>query len=138
MTLTLERLAEIEQAVAKATPGPYYVAADDAADTVDHAGSGLSLVDTGRHGDWPIARLCETNNADLIALCDPATVASLCDAFRERDRLKADLAAARALLREARDNAYASIAEIRISQMRYEYRKKLVARIDAALAGEKK
>ena len=46
---------------------------------------------------------------------------------------EADLAAARALLQEARDNAYASIAEEGISQMRYEYRKELVERINAAL-----
>lgn len=48
--------------------GPYYVAADDALDCPPHANSGLALVDTGRSGDWPIARLCEWHTARRIAL----------------------------------------------------------------------
>lgn len=51
----------------KHTDGPWYVGEDDALDCPDHANSGLALVDTGRSNDWPIARLCEWNNAYLIA-----------------------------------------------------------------------
>jgi hypothetical protein len=51
----------------KPTPGPWYVGADAAPDCPDHHNSGLALVDTGRSGDWPIARLCEWNNVNLIA-----------------------------------------------------------------------
>lgn len=47
--------------------GPYFVTADDAEDTIDHRHSGLAKVDTGRSGDWPIARLCEWPTAQMIA-----------------------------------------------------------------------
>ena len=52
----------------KYTEGPWFVAGDDALDCPDHANSGLALVDTGRYEDWPIARLCEWNNALLISV----------------------------------------------------------------------
>lgn len=60
----------------KHTPGPWYVSADEAADCPDHHGSGLAMVDTGRSADWPIARLCEWNNARVIA-CLPDLLAAL-------------------------------------------------------------
>ena len=49
------------------TPGPWFVVADNAPDCPDHANSGLAMVDTGRDGDWPVARLCEWQNAEAIA-----------------------------------------------------------------------
>lgn len=70
----LDRLDDLAE---KATPGPYYVALDDALECGPHRNSGLSLVDTGRQSDWPIARLCETSSANLIAALDPATVQAL-------------------------------------------------------------
>lgn len=48
------------------TPGPWFVGSDDAPDCDCHKNSGLALVDTGREGMWPIARLCEWNNVALI------------------------------------------------------------------------
>lgn len=51
----------------KHTEGPWFVAEDEAADCLAHKNSGLAMVDTGRAADWPIARLCEWNNARLIA-----------------------------------------------------------------------
>lgn len=53
--------------MSKHTEGPWYIGADDAADCPDHKNSGLAMIDTGRSADWPIARLCEWNNASLIA-----------------------------------------------------------------------
>jgi hypothetical protein len=58
------------------TPGPWYVGDDAAPDCPDHHNSGLALVDTGRSGDWPIARLCEWNNVNLIAAA-PELLAAL-------------------------------------------------------------
>ncbi len=49
------------------TPGPWFVAPDDAEDCPAHAGSGLALVETGRENDPFIAQLVEWNNAHLIA-----------------------------------------------------------------------
>lgn len=60
----LRRLRECDGAA----EGPWYVSGDDAADCPDHANSGLAMVDTGRHSDWPVARLCEWPTARLIAL----------------------------------------------------------------------
>jgi hypothetical protein len=62
-----ELVARLTELDAKATPGPWFAAGDDAEDCPDHAGSGLALVDTGRMSDWPAARLCEWYNARLIA-----------------------------------------------------------------------
>ena len=62
-----------------ATPGPYFVAIDDAEECGPHRNSGLSLVDTGRNGDWPIARFCETPSAQWIAATDPQTILALLD-----------------------------------------------------------
>jgi hypothetical protein len=53
--------------MSKHTPGPWHIGPDDADDCPEHCNSGLALVDTGRVSDWPIARLCEWNNARLIA-----------------------------------------------------------------------
>ena len=50
----------------KFTPGPWFVSGDDAEDCPPHRNSGLAQVDTGTDA-WPIARLCEWNNARLIA-----------------------------------------------------------------------
>ena len=71
MTISSERLTEIRALAEKATEGPYYVGQDEAEDTTKHRNSGLSLVDTGRQHDWPIARLCETQSANYIAAVDP-------------------------------------------------------------------
>ena len=49
------------------TPAPWFVAHDKASDSPSHRNSGLALVETGRLGDFPIARLCEWNNVRLIA-----------------------------------------------------------------------
>ena len=70
----LDTLKKLAQA---ATPGPYYVALDDAEECGPHRNSGLSLVDTGRTGDCPIARLCETQSANLIAACSPERILQL-------------------------------------------------------------
>lgn len=82
--LTLDGLLALAE---KATPGPYYVALDDAEECGPHANSGLSLVDTGRDGDWPIARLCETSSANLIAALSPEVVAALVRAVRTADAM---------------------------------------------------
>ena len=62
-----------------ATPGPYFVAQDDAEDAPDHTGSGLALVETGRSSDPTVARLCEWQDARYIAALSPALVAALCE-----------------------------------------------------------
>jgi hypothetical protein len=54
-----------------ATPGPYFVGDDTASDCGQHRNSGLALVDTGRTGDWPIARLCYWNSAAHISAWFP-------------------------------------------------------------------
>lgn len=51
---------------AKPTPGPYYLAGDDATDCPMHKNSGLALIDTGREFDFTIARLMEWNNAKFL------------------------------------------------------------------------
>jgi hypothetical protein len=61
----------------KATPGPYFTAADDAHDAPDHENSGLAMVETGRSEDWWIARLIEWPTANFIAAFDPTTCAEL-------------------------------------------------------------
>ncbi len=61
------------------TEGPWFAGHDDAEDCPDHAMSGLALVDTGRQGDWPIARLCEWNNVSLIVAAPD--LLAVCKAF---------------------------------------------------------
>jgi hypothetical protein len=70
-------IAALRKLALAATPGPYYVALDDAEECGPHRNSGLSLVDTGRTGDWPIARLCETQSARYIAALSPARVLAM-------------------------------------------------------------
>lgn len=60
-------IAEIDALAEKATPGPVFIGDDDAEDTIAHKNSGLALIDTGRRGDWPIARLQEWNEARFYA-----------------------------------------------------------------------
>ena len=67
--------------------GPYFVTADDAEDCPDHNHSGLAKVDTGRAGDWPIARLCEWPTAELIAKI-PEMLATITDQRAENERLQ--------------------------------------------------
>lgn len=64
----------------KVPEGPYFVTFDDGEDMIDHKHSGLAKVDTGRSGDWPIARLCEWPTARAIA--------SLPELIAERDQLR--------------------------------------------------
>jgi len=73
-------LEAIEARVNAATEGPWFVGPDDATDCPDHSHSGLALVDTGRSSDWPVARLCEWQNAKFIveAITDiPALIAEV-------------------------------------------------------------
>jgi hypothetical protein len=79
--------AELRALAEAATPGPYFAASDDAEECGPHRNSGLSLVDTGRREDWPIARLCESPSAAWIAATDPQTILALLDrlAAAERD-----------------------------------------------------
>jgi hypothetical protein len=60
-------IAELDALEAKATKGPFYLGDDDADDCPPHKRSGLALIDTGRQGDFDIARLMEWNNATFIA-----------------------------------------------------------------------
>ena len=81
-------LDELLRLAENATPGPYYVALDDAEECGPHKNSGLSLVDTGRTGDWPIARLCETQSANLIAACSPEVILKLLAVIRAADAMR--------------------------------------------------
>lgn len=69
--MTLEEWKRIAEG---ATEGPYFVVSDEAEECGPHANSGLSMVDTGRRGDWPVARLCEYPTAAHIAASHPARV----------------------------------------------------------------
>ena len=74
-TLTLAKLAEIEAAAAKATPGPWRNTG-----VSDGFGAHFAVESTAGivavvHGDTA-PETCNTR--DMIALCDPATVAALC------------------------------------------------------------
>jgi hypothetical protein len=84
-------LQELETLARAATPGPYYVALDDAEECGPHRNSGLSLVDTGRTGDWPIARLCETPSANLIAALSPERVLALLAIVRAADAMRENM-----------------------------------------------
>jgi hypothetical protein len=86
--MTTEQLAalkNIAEAAHKHTPGPYFVASDDAHDSPDHKDSGLALVETGRSDDWWVARLCEWPTATFIAAFDPTTCLEL---LEEVERLR--------------------------------------------------
>jgi hypothetical protein len=83
MTIDRKRLRELALA---ATPGPYFVGSDDAEECGPHANSGLSLVDTGRREDWPIARLCESASAAWIAAANPQTILELLDALEAAEQ----------------------------------------------------
>lgn len=58
---------ELRALAKKAPEGPWFASGDDANDAPPHRGSGLSLVDTGRESDWPIARLTEYHTARYLA-----------------------------------------------------------------------
>jgi Protein of unknown function (DUF551). len=62
-----ELVRRIESLAEKATPGPYFISGDDAADTTAHRNSGLALIDTGRNEDWPVLRLGEWPTTRFIA-----------------------------------------------------------------------
>lgn len=62
-----ELLDELDALRARAVDVPYFVSGDTADDCPEHRNSGLALVDTGRSGDWPVARLCEWHTANFIA-----------------------------------------------------------------------
>lgn len=70
-----------------ATTGPYFVSHDDK--EMDdggyraHVASGLAIIDTGRVGDWPIARFCEWPQAELIARLSPEVVMKTYEALIE-------------------------------------------------------
>ena len=76
-----EQIAEIEALSAKVPDGPWFAATDDADDVPDHRRSGLALVDTGRSGDWWIARLCEWHIANFIA-ASKTNVDALCQTVK--------------------------------------------------------
>lgn len=69
---------EARELLSKAPEPPWFVGPDDAHDCPDHKDSGLALVDTGRSGDWPIARLCEWHAARWIQR-SPDLLSQLCD-----------------------------------------------------------
>ena len=75
-TLTLAKLAEIEAAAAKATPGPWrntgVKGEGDGAHFAVGSPSGIIAV---VHGST-VTEVCNTR--DMISQCDPATVAALC------------------------------------------------------------
>jgi len=76
----------LEELLTKCTPGPYFVAHDSgqkAKDFLAHSGSGLAIVDTGRSEDWPIARFCEWPSAELIARCNPETLALVIETLED-------------------------------------------------------
>ena len=62
-----EEIERIDALAKKATPGPYFVASDDADDTTVHKDSGLAMIDTGRCGDWPVLRLGEWPTTEFVA-----------------------------------------------------------------------
>jgi hypothetical protein len=80
-------LAELRRLAEAATPGPYFVALDDALDTIQHRNSGLAMVDTGRESDWPIARLQEWHDARYIAACSPERILAMLDVIAAADNL---------------------------------------------------
>lgn len=82
-------LDELRKLAEAATPGPYFVGNDAAEDAPDHTNSGLSMVDTGRTEDWPIARLCETPSANLIAALSPERILAMLDMIEAADGLPA-------------------------------------------------
>ena len=79
------KLAELKAALAKVPDGPWFTNFDDAEDCPDHSHSGLAKVETGRSGDWWIARLCEWPIASYIALANPQTILEL---IAEVERLR--------------------------------------------------
>lgn len=86
--LSAEDRARLAELARKATKGPWYAASDPANDCPSHAGAGLALVDTGRHSDWPIARLAEWNNAPFIAACRDAVPALRAQVAELREALE--------------------------------------------------
>lgn len=79
-----QELAEQAQA---ATPGPYYTAPDPAPES-PHADSGLSMIETGRQGDWPPAMLMEAPQADYFAACTPERIQKLLAVAAAGERVK--------------------------------------------------
>lgn len=90
-----KRMNELCERHSRIPEGPYFVGVDEATDYPPHTNSGLSLVDTGRQSDWPIARLCEGPTADAIADI-PAMLTAIREAAAELARLTAELATAKA------------------------------------------
>ncbi len=68
-TLTLAKLAKIEAAAAKATPGPWT--------TTDCSNGGALLMRGGPKFIQTHLQIVPIEDAAYIALCDPATVAAL-------------------------------------------------------------
>lgn len=70
--------ASFKELLGRVTPGPYFVSHDDKQMDGDgyraHVASGLAVIDTGREGDWPIARFCEWPTAQYIARLNPETM----------------------------------------------------------------
>lgn len=97
MSDLVERLTALCERHAKIPEGPYFVGIDEAADCPPHTNSGLSLVDTGRQSDWPIARLCEGPTAAAIADL-PTMLAAIREAAAEIERLRADAGRTKALI----------------------------------------
>lgn len=77
--MTDDEIKALREKAQQATEGPWFTAADDAEDAPVHTDAGLSLVETGRSNDGPIARLIEGQNAAYIAAVDPQTVLGLLD-----------------------------------------------------------
>lgn len=77
--MTDDEIQALRLKAAKAPEGPWFVAADGALESPDHTRSGLSLVETGRADEWPIAQLCEWPTATYLAAVDPQTVLGLLD-----------------------------------------------------------
>lgn len=76
--------AEWEKWLEEIPAPPWFAAEDRAEDCPAHKNSGLALVDTGRSGDWPIARLCEWQTAEFIAK-SPERIRALLDQLAETE-----------------------------------------------------
>lgn len=77
--------ATLRELIAMATPGPYFVSHDDKQMDYDgyyaHVASGLAVVDTGRSGDWPIARFMEWPAARLTERLTPGVMLAAIEAM---------------------------------------------------------
>lgn len=82
--ITDERLTEVLALCQGPPEGPWFASVDDADDAAPHKNSGLSMVDTGRQSDWPVARLTEAKTAKYIAAIDPDFMRALITELQER------------------------------------------------------